>query len=462
MFPNRRIPPTPVSRYRWFTWAPPRSAFADHGTLADVAPTLLDLMHMDIPQEMTGKSLVNHLRPGGSFQLAGERLNHSRPRPHRLAARLAGGLLLLLPLLPLEAAEPDDPAAAKKALDAVVEQLNALDRWMNDAEKQRVRWERDVQEKDKEVAAVARTVESANRALREVEAEIGKLAAEQKTLESRRAEQAKRIGEHLAASYRMSGQDFLKLLLNQESPDTFERMTRYHRYFTDARLEALDDYRQTLDDLADNRFQLESRADEQRARREDLKGREQALVQRAGRTTRTDRRARPRDGRQDQRAQTPGSGSQPPRAVVCRALPTRHRAGRHLPSWRGKGNLPWPLRGRVTNAFGQSRADGRLTWHGMLIAAEEGTEVKAVFRGRVVFANWLRGFGLLTIIDHGGGYMSLYGHADVLLKTVGDWTESGEVIARAGKSGGQQLSGLYFEVRQKGVARDPIAWLQRR
>jgi septal ring factor EnvC (AmiA/AmiB activator) len=127
-----------------------------------------------------------------------------------------------------------------------------------------------------------------------------------------------------------------------------------------------------------------------------------------------------------------------------------------------KGNLPWPLRGRVTNAFGQSRADGRLTWHGMLIAADEGTEVKAVFRGRVVFANWLRGFGLLTIIDHGGGYMSLYGHADVLLKTVGDWTESGEVIARAGKSGGQQLSGLYFEVRQKGVARDPIAWLQRR
>ena len=124
-----------------------------------------------------------------------------------------------------------------------------------------------------------------------------------------------------------------------------------------------------------------------------------------------------------------------------------------------KGRLPWPLRGRVTNAFGQSRADGRLTWHGTLIAADEGTEVKAVFRGRVVFANWLRGFGLLTIVDHGGGYMTLYGHADVLLKTVGDWTEGGEVIARAGKSGGQQISGLYFEVRQKGAARDPIAWL---
>jgi septal ring factor EnvC (AmiA/AmiB activator) len=388
-------------------------------------------------------------------------LNQGRPRPRRLAARLAGGLLLFLPLVPAVAAEPDDPAAAKKALDAVVEQLNALDRWMNDAEKQRVRWERDVQEKDKEVAALARTVESANRALKEVEAEIGNLAAEQKNLESRRAEQAKRIGEHLAASYRMSGQDFLKLLLNQESPDTFERMTRYHRYFTDARLEALDDYRQTLDDLADNRFQLETRADEQRTRREDLRDQEQALVrereERRGLIAELDREM---EDKTSERKRLEADRNRLEQLFAELSRRATELDGSAFVA--RKGSLPWPLRGRVTNAFGQSRADGRLTWHGMLIAAEEGTEVKAVFRGRVVFANWLRGFGLLTIIDHGGGYMSLYGHADVLLKTVGDWTESGEVIARAGKSGGQQLSGLYFEVRQKGVARDPIAWLQRR
>jgi septal ring factor EnvC (AmiA/AmiB activator) len=382
-------------------------------------------------------------------------------RSLRLAACIAGGLLLFLPLISATAAEPDDPAAAKKALDAVVERLNALDRWMTDAEKQRVRWERDVQEKDKEVAAVARTVESANQALRTVESEISDLAAEQKTLEARRAEQAERIGEHLAASYRMSGQDFLKLLLNQESPDTFERMARYHRYFTDARLEALADYRQTLDDLADNRFQLETRADEERARREELKTREQALVR-----EREDRRGLIAELDQEMEGKT--SERKRLEADRKRLEQLFAELSRRATELDGsafvarKGSLPWPLRGRVTNAFGQSRADGRLTWHGMLIAAEEGTEVKSVFRGRVVFANWLRGFGLLTIIDHGGGFMTLYGHADVLLKTVGDWTEGGEVIARAGKSGGQQSSGLYFEVRQKGAARDPIGWLQRR
>ncbi len=386
-------------------------------------------------------------------------------RPRRLAFRQAGSLLLAftltLPLTAAFAAEPEDPDAAKKALDAVVERLNALDRWMTDAEKQRVRWQREVQEKDQEVATVARTVEAANQALKTVEQEIGDLAAEQKTLEARRTEQAELIGEHLAASYRMSGQDFLKLLLNQESPDTFERMSRYHRYFTEARLEALDDYRQTLDDLADNRFQLETRADEERARREDLRSREQALVRE--REERRDLIAELDREMEDKTGERKRLEADRSRLEQLFAELSRRATDLDGSAFVArKGNLPWPLRGRVTNAFGQSRADGRLTWHGTLIAAEEGTEVKSVFRGRVVFANWLRGFGLLTIIDHGGGYMTLYGHADVLLKTVGDWTEGGEVIARAGKSGGQQVSGLYFEVRQKGTARDPIAWLQRR
>lgn len=377
------------------------------------------------------------------------------------AACCAAGLLFLLQPGSSRAAEIDDPAATRKALDAVVEKLNALDRWMTDADKQRVRWEKDVQEKDQEVASVARRVEKANQALKQVEAELSELATQQKTLEVRRTEQATRIGEHLAASYRMSGQDFVKLLLNQESPDTFERITRYHRYFTQARLEALDEYRSTLDQLADNRFQLETRIDEERSRREELKSQEAALVQerqsRRGLISELDQEM---EGKTAERNRLEADRSRLESLFAELQRRATELDGSSFVA--RKGSLPWPLQGRVTNAFGQSRADGRLTWHGMLIAAEEGSAVNAVFRGRVVFANWLRGFGLLTIIDHGGGYMTLYGHADVLLKTVGDWTESGEVIARAGKSGGQKTSGLYFEVRQKGAARDPIGWLQTR
>ncbi len=386
--------------------------------------------------------------------------NRVRPRQFVFAALLLGGLLFL-PLKNAIAAASDDPAQTEKALNKVVERLNALDRWITDAGKQRVRWERDIQEKDKEVAEVASRVEAANASLKTVRSELARLEAEQETLEASRRTQAAKIGEHLAASYRMSGQDFLKLLLNQESPDTFERITRYHRYFTEARLEAVSRYRATLDDLADNRFQLETRQEEAEARRATLRDEEQALVR-----ERESRRALLAELNEELEDKT---------SERERLTADRERLEQLLAELRRratdldgsgfvarKGKLPWPLQGRVKNAFGQSRADGRLTWHGMVIAAEEGTAVQAVYRGRVVFANWLRGFGLLTIIDHGGGFMTLYGHADVLLKTVGDWTEGGEVVARAGKSGGQQSSGLYFEVRQKGVARDPIGWLQRR
>ena len=364
-------------------------------------------------------------------------------------------------MLPLAAAELSDPEQTRKALDKVVERLNALDRWITDAEKQRLRWEKDVQEKDQEVADVARTVEDTVVALKQIETELTRLTTRQHALEKQRSEQAQRIGEHLAASYRMSGQDFLKLLLNQESPDTFERIARYHRYFTQARLEALDVYRQTLDELADNRFQLETRLAEAQTRRGELSEHQLALVhERESRKGLINELDREMEGKSSERKRLEADRSRLEQLFAELQRRATDLDGSAFVA--RKGGLPWPLKGRVTNAFGQSRADGRLTWHGMLIAAQEGTAVQAVFRGRVVFANWLRGFGLLTIIDHGGGFMTLYGHADVLLKTVGDWTESGETIARAGKSGGQQMSGLYFEVRQKGVARDPIGWLQRR
>jgi septal ring factor EnvC (AmiA/AmiB activator) len=366
-----------------------------------------------------------------------------------------------LAALPLTGAELTDPDQARKALDSVVERLNALDRWMDDAEKQRVRWQRDLQAKDAEVAKVATQVEKARATLRSIDADLERLTREQSALTAQRNQQAERIAEHLAASYRMSGQDFLKLLLNQESPETFERMARYHRYFTEARLEALAEYRETLAELARNRDALAARQEDARAQRDALDEQRRALV-------------RERESRKgliaelDQEVENKSSERQ-------RLAADRERLEQLLAELRRRatdldgtafasrrGNLPWPLSGRVANAFGQPRADGRLTWHGMVINAPEGQPVHAVFRGRVVFANWLRGFGLLTIVDHGGGYMTLYGHADVLLKTVGDWAESGEVIAHAGKSGGQKTSGLYFEVRQKGVARDPIGWLQRR
>ena len=381
-----------------------------------------------------------------------------KSRPLRTWRVLSCAALLVFASLAYAAADLDE---TREALGEIVEQLNDLDTWFGDADKKRVRWLQEVQEKDQEVARVRRRVDEAERSVSEIRQELSELEREQDLLQARRAEQARHIADHLATAYRMSGEDFVKLLLNQESPETFDRMMRYHRYFSDARVAALVDYQNTLDALEENQALLEARAEEEQMRQQTLSDGQAALESE-------------RDERKKLLARLDAEAED--KTVERERLKAdRHRLEKLLAELQRraqtldgkafaarKGALVWPINGRVLNGFGQSRAEGRLAWHGIMVGAEEGTEIRAVFRGRVVFADWLRGFGLLTIVDHGSGYMTLYGHAELVTKNVGDWVESGDTIARAGRSGGQSRSGLYFEVRQNGEARDPISWLSQR
>ena len=123
-----------------------------------------------------------------------------------------------------------------------------------------------------------------------------------------------------------------------------------------------------------------------------------------------------------------------------------------------RGQLKWPVKGKVKRIFGKSRQAANLKWNGVLISSNEGNNVRAISHGRVAYADWLRGYGMLVIIDHGDGYMTLYGYNQALYKETGDWVEEGEVIASVGRSGGQLKSGLYFEVRVKGQPSNPAKW----
>jgi septal ring factor EnvC (AmiA/AmiB activator) len=127
-----------------------------------------------------------------------------------------------------------------------------------------------------------------------------------------------------------------------------------------------------------------------------------------------------------------------------------------------KGKLTWPVQGRLAGDYGQPRGTGTVKWNGVLLETAAGTPVRAVYHGRVAFADWLPGLGLLVIVDHGGGYMSLYGHNEALLKESGDWVEPGEAIAQVGDTGGQSRAGLYFEIRYNGEPVNPHAWIGRR
>ena len=154
----------------------------------------------------------------------------------------------------------------------------------------------------------------------------------------------------------------------------------------------------------------------------------------------------------------PATGSRPrPRTD---AVPSSRNDDSPFAALRGK--LALPVRGELGSRFGSPRIDGGVTWKGLFIAAKSGDDVRAVADGRVVYADWLRGFGNLLIVDHGDSYMTLYANAEALLKQVGDVIRGGEAVATVGNSGGNPESGLYFEMRHEGRPFDPLNWVKLR
>ena len=354
-----------------------------------------------------------------------------------------------------------DSEGVQAELARLTEQLNSLESWLSRAEQRRLHLFADLRAKDRAVARAAGDMEASDAELARIRADLVRLRAENGRLQARRGRQAVRIGKHLAATHRLQNQGFLRRLLDQRSAAQAQRMLVYHRYLIAARLDALESYRVATSRLERNAAALGARERAEREQRRKLEERRQqlernraeqrSLIESVDRDV-EDRVSRRQALLQDQQR------LQALLAELQRRTPTLEGidfAGR-------RGSLPWPLEGEPVSRFGQPRADGRLRWHGLLLRAETGSRVRAVHRGQVVFADWLRGFGLLTIVDHGDGYLSLYGHAEALSKRPGDMVEGGEPIARAGQSGGVSTSGIYFEIRRNGNPTDPLQWLAER
>ncbi|MFA5493787.1 MAG: peptidoglycan DD-metalloendopeptidase family protein [Porticoccaceae bacterium] len=293
--------------------------------------------------------------------------------------------------------------------------------------------------------------------------ELAGLDQQRQALEDQRRAQQQRIAREIDAAFRLGRAEPLKLLLNQEHPDQLTRTLKYYRYFVTARSAKIDSYKATIaelakveatiagkqDELADNRLALDAEkaalGQHQQERRKVLAALDRQLGTEQARLAELD----------TQRKELEAVIARLQEAIQNLAAP----ASDPFPSLRGK--LPWPTTGKVLKGYGSQRAQN-LPWKGLLIATAEGSPVTAVHTGRVVFSDYLRGHGLLLIIDHGNNYLSLYAHNQVLLKEIGEWVKSGEKIALAGKSGGLEDSALYFEIRHNGQPQDPKNWLARR
>jgi septal ring factor EnvC (AmiA/AmiB activator) len=353
---------------------------------------------------------------------------------------------------------------AKQKLDAVRAEIKALAEQQRATEGEKGDAVKALREKETEVAAVARDVHALDEKVDAQNKELDVLDAERERLETALKSQRDALAALLRSAYALGRHEELKLLLQQNDVAAIARVLAYNRYFQRSRIGRIDTLSADLESLAkvqdeirtksaelattrDTRAADGARLDRERAEREQLVGELDAKLKEQG-----------------QRAAALGKDEKALTALleklrdVFADIPKQLSGAEPFASQRGR--LAWPVAGaRIATAFGSTDESGRRS-SGLLLAAKTGTAVHAVSHGRIVFADWLRGYGLMIIVDHGDGYLSLYGCNETLLKDVGDWVKAGETIATSGASGGQKTPGLYFELRAKGQAVDPKGWLR--
>lgn len=351
-------------------------------------------------------------------------------------------------------------AEAERQLEELKARIEAVEQEQRRAAELRDRESRALREAETEVAGRISVLEETRRERRAVAARRDELVARRAELSAALAEDSEALGAELRASWMMGGEPRLKLMLNQQDPAELGRMMTWYGYLARERTERIGVLRNRLSELAEITRQLEQESARlaaaearQAAAVEEL---EQARAARARVVAELDADLARRDAEADrlrQEAEALERLIEDLRLAVA-DLPIPDAA----PFGEQRGRLAWPVAGALARGFGERRGEGPPS-NGVLIAAERGADVEAIWHGRVAYSDWLPGLGLLLVLEHGDGYMSLYGHNEVLFHAVGDWVSAGQVLGRVGETGGRDQAGLYFEIRSGATPENPRKWL---
>jgi len=383
----------------------------------------------------------------------------------RLSRALCGPLILTLCLASAaSAADEPNPAKAEAELKAVRSQIDKVQAEMERDAGRRDKITRELEEAEKTVSGARGELDKLRRERAVHTARRAELAAARRTEEAVLGERRAALAGQIRAASMIGQKEPLKLLLNQRDPAQTGRDLTYYQYFGQARAKQIAAINShiaelaTLDTaLAEEEARLAALEDEQKGELSRL----QSARERRGRVlvsleTESKNRARELARLKDQQGGLEKLVRELRRALErIDKFPTDSKDA--FAKLRGK--LAWPVAGKLLASFGQTRAGG-VKWDGVLLSGSQGAAVRAVYHGRVVYADWLSGLGLLTIIDHGDGYLSLYGHNERLYKEVGERVTAGDTIASVGDSGGRSTPALYFEIRKAGRPVDPRPWFK--
>lgn len=366
-------------------------------------------------------------------------------------------LALVLPLAALAAGADDREAE----LDELRDRIRELSEDLQDDVSRRDQATVALRDAEREAGASRRRLRQIEGELAQAQQRLAELTSSQQETRARADAERSALAQEVALAYRTGSEEPIKLLLNQEDPAEFARILAYYGYFTRQRAARIEVVLATLEELREleaavtaEQARLAALAEEERGT---LVAVEEARTRRAQAVATLEREIRDEGSRLERLRrdeQDLVALIAHLRSALADVPPDSVAAFEDL-----RGELAWPVPGRALNRYGQARAGGRMTWTGVRIGAEPGSEVRAVAHGRVAYADWLPGMGLLVVLDHGHGYMTLYGHNQALFAQPGDWVTAGAIIATVGDSGGQETAGLYYEIRKDGQPVDPAPWM---
>jgi septal ring factor EnvC (AmiA/AmiB activator) len=354
-----------------------------------------------------------------------------------------------------------DEEKTREQLQLLEADIKRIASEISDASNRQNALQQQLRKAEVELGSLQRAITENQQALDAGAKELSELEQQRSEREKARDQQQARIALELKTAWQMGRQGQIKILLHQENPQTVARSLGYYRYFFRARNTLLEQYRKTLRELEELQLRIDTTLKELQTRGQTLAKQQADLA--AAQDNQKLALAELNDSINSKSAQLKQKEQDRKQLedlllAIEKAIVDLQVPANYAPFKSARGNMPWPIGGKSSNQFNRPRNEGKMRWQGITIPAKEGTTVKAIHHGRVVYADWLRGSGLLMIIDHGDGYMSLYAHNESLLREVGEWVTAGTPVSTVGNTGGEDQIALYFEIRHNGKPTDPSKW----
>lgn len=371
------------------------------------------------------------------------------------ASALCTGALLCLALAAPAA------QANQNQLDGVKQEISRQQQQVSNQRQHIDQLQKDLRKQEVGIAETAKSIHRAESQIQSLNQSVRTLQTQMASLRQQQLGQQEMLKALMDAQYRQGQHSQLALLLSGENRDKLDRYTVYAERLSQARTQALDELAATTTELQLKQHTLRQQQEAQQTKLDELKKHQAKLESERRQRQSTVSKLKQQINTDNRYLAELKENEQRLIKEIARAKAAAEAARRRAPMnglSQHKGKLPWPVSGRIVHAYG-SPQQGELRWKGMVIGQNAGSQVKAIYPGKVVFADWLRGYGLMVVIDHGKGDMSFYGYNQALLKKVGDNVQANEAIALVGDSGGQEQSSLYFEIRRKGTPTNPRSWL---